>query len=111
MNGGENIKKLRKQHHQTQAQLGKLIGAAPTTVSAWERGTAYPLMTTAKAIADLYGVPVSVIAGASDVPSTEKPVDLSDDRIYAFKGKEISKEQMAVIRQILEMSKGDSDNG
>lgn len=66
MNTGETIKKLRKDRHMTQAELGKMLGVAATTVSSWERGIAFPLMTTAKSMASLFGVQVSTIAGDAD---------------------------------------------
>lgn len=69
MNTGDTIKKLRKERHMTQLDLAHKLDVAPTTVSSWERGAAYPLMTTAKAIAGIFGVPVSTIAGeASAAP-------------------------------------------
>jgi repressor LexA len=63
MNTGNTIKKLRKSRNMTQAELGKQLGVAATTVSSWERGVAYPLMTVAKTMATFFGVPVSTIAG------------------------------------------------
>lgn len=66
MNTGDTIKKLRKSRRMTQSDLANRLGVAPTTVSSWERGAAYPLMTTAKSIADIFGVPVSVIAGEKE---------------------------------------------
>ncbi|MCI1283644.1 MAG: helix-turn-helix domain-containing protein [Lacticaseibacillus songhuajiangensis] len=109
MNAGQTIKKLRKEHHLTQSQLGAKLNVAATTVSSWERGAAYPLMTTAKAMADLFGVPVSVVAGESDVPERDsKSPDLADDDIVlTFEGKQIPPEDLEIMRRFL---RGGSDD-
>ncbi|WDF81865.1 helix-turn-helix transcriptional regulator [Lacticaseibacillus pabuli] len=103
MDTGEAIKKLRKEHHQTQAELGKILGVASTTVSSWERGAAFPLMTTAKAMAELWNVPITVIAG--DAPLENRPkqrVDIADDDvIMTFEGKPIPPEDVELMRRLL----------
>lgn len=59
LNLGLKIKKLRKDQQLTQAELAKLLGVAPTTVSAWERDANKPLMDKLSSMCKLFNVPVS----------------------------------------------------
>lgn len=73
MSVGENIKRLRREKHYTQRDLANLIGVVPTTVSAWESGRAKPLMDKVTLIADVFGVPMSEVAGRADADVDAEP--------------------------------------
>lgn len=53
---GQNIRKLRVRHGDTQKALGDALGYGPTTIANYESGYRQPDMQTAKAIAARYGV-------------------------------------------------------
>lgn len=53
------IRQLRKSQGLTQKELARLVECAPTTVSAWERGAAFPLLEKARKLAEIFNVPVS----------------------------------------------------
>lgn len=57
------LRVLRKQHHMTQTELGRAIGASMRVVSAWEREeTSLPLEDAAR-IADLFNCTLDELAG------------------------------------------------
>lgn len=56
---GVIIKELRKKKGLTQAELAKLLGLAPTAVSAWERNANRPMMDKLSIMAKLFDVPIS----------------------------------------------------
>ncbi len=53
---GQNIRKLRRMHGDTQKTLGDALGYGPTTIANYESGYRQPDIQTAKAIAARYGV-------------------------------------------------------
>lgn len=59
MSVGDKIKKLRKQHGMTQAELAKRLGVAPTAVSAWEGNYNRPLMDKITVLAKMFEVPIT----------------------------------------------------
>jgi len=61
LNIGTQIKRLRKEHHYTQAHLAELLGTKPTTVASWEQGRNKPLMDKVQKMAIIFGVPISEI--------------------------------------------------
>lgn len=46
MTFGDNIKQIRKIHKLTQADMGKKLNVAQVTVSAWEKNTKFPEIST-----------------------------------------------------------------
>ena len=56
---GAKIREYRKRMNWTQAEFGRLVGAADNTVASWERGTREPNMHQLYTIAKLAGVNVS----------------------------------------------------
>ncbi len=73
MNIGTQIKKLRKEHHYTQAHLAELLGTKPTTVASWEQGRNKPLMDKVQKMAIIFGVPISEIV---EEDSTTTPTNI-----------------------------------
>ena len=61
MSIGERIKKLRKSMHLTQTELGAKVGVQKNAVSKWETGRVVIPTQTVRALADLFGVPVSYL--------------------------------------------------
>lgn len=55
---GENIRKLRLLHKETQAELGEIIGYGATTVANYESGERLPDLITAYLIAQHYQVTI-----------------------------------------------------
>lgn len=53
---GENIRRLRISHNETQAELGESIGYGSTTIANYESGERLPDVITAYAIAQRYHV-------------------------------------------------------
>ena len=53
---GENIRRLRISHNETQAELGESIGYGSTTIANYESGERLPDLITAYAIAQRYHV-------------------------------------------------------
>ncbi len=53
---GQNIRKLRRMHGDTQKTLGDALGYGSTTIANYESGYRQPDIQTAKAIAARYGV-------------------------------------------------------
>lgn len=62
----ENLRKLRKQANLTMKQLGKIIGAAESTISLYEKGSREPDNATLKKLADYFGVSVDYLLGRTD---------------------------------------------
>ena len=63
MNLGANIKRLRKERGMSQQELAARLDLGQSTVSAWERGTAFPLMDNVQKMAQLWDVPIQEITG------------------------------------------------
>lgn len=55
---GNQIRKLRLKHNETQKQLGEIIGYGATTVANYESGYRQPDVETLKKIAEHYGVSI-----------------------------------------------------
>lgn len=64
---GERIKKLRKEKHLTQAQLGEILGVEKSAVAKWENGRTKNLKRdTLQAMALYFGVRPSYILEGED---------------------------------------------
>lgn len=59
----ENIKFYRKQNRLTQKELAKILGVAPTAVSAWELGRNNPLMDNVEQMSETFNIKKSVLLG------------------------------------------------
>ena len=56
---GENLKELRKSRGYTQDRFARAIHSNQANVTAWERGTRMPNLSTIRSIADTFKVPLS----------------------------------------------------
>ena len=84
MTTGQIIKQLRKEHHLTQEQLGKIVGVQKSAIAKYERGEIVNLKRdTIEKLSEHFGVLPSYILGISDekVRATDDEADL----IIAFR--------------------------
>lgn len=58
---GENLKRIRKERHLTQKQLGSLCGMADSAIRRYELGKSTPKIQTLHKIAKGLGIPVHVL--------------------------------------------------
>lgn len=66
LNLAENIKRLRTQKKMTQEELADRVGFSHKAVSRWETGAAYPDIETLPVLADIFGVTLDELLGASE---------------------------------------------
>lgn len=64
---GENLRALRKSRGYSQEKFAKVINSNQANVTAWERGARMPTLNTIKCIADIFGIPVSMLLPLGDV--------------------------------------------
>ena len=95
----KRLKELRKQYGMTQLELGKLIGAAKSTISLYESGVREPDLVTVKRIAEIFNVSTDYLLEASDSHGG-RPISDADIR-FALSGGEqpITPKQYAEIKQ------------
>lgn len=63
------LRQLREAARLTQKQLGKMIGAKPTTVSSWELAHRTPELDAVCKLADFFEVSVDYLLGRSNDPA------------------------------------------
>ncbi|MBU3884344.1 XRE family transcriptional regulator [Lactococcus lactis] len=59
----ENIKQFRKAKSMSMEELGKRLGKAKSTISAWENGKRTPKINELKSISEALGVTISQLLG------------------------------------------------
>lgn len=100
------IKFLRTQKHYTQKVLANLVGVKPTTVSSWELGASKPTMKRAKKLAEVLGTDLNYLMDMEEKKEKNNKtefIDLKEEpKVIAYGGKPISKEDMEIIKAILE---------
>ncbi len=69
------IRKLRKQHRITQAQLAQKLNVTQTSVSQWESGRNFPDIKTARKLADLFGASLDQILAPPQDQSDKAPAN------------------------------------
>ena len=75
MTTGAIIRKLRKEHHLTQEQLGEIIGVQKSAIAKYERGEIVNLKrSTIEKLSEYFGVLPSYIMGIS-----EEKIRVTDD--------------------------------
>lgn len=72
----ERIKELRKEKGLTQAELAKLIGVNPVTLSRYETGDRKPKIDKLEKMAEIFGVTPSYITGLTDLKFDKKLLEL-----------------------------------
>lgn len=78
MSIGNRVRACRKAAHLSQNDLAVRIGATPTIVSRWERGTAAPGRESCVALAEVFGCSLDwLIRGEGNAPSAESAADLA----------------------------------
>ena len=73
----DRIKELRERSDKTQADLAKIIGVSPGTISNYENGAREPSIRIINALVECFGVSADYIMGKTD---DESPVYYQKDR-------------------------------
>ena len=109
---GNNIKELRKAKRMTQKELADTLHVSQQTVGSWETERAIPGADTLAQLADYFGVTTDYLLGRKEDSKTkndDKQVDLTgigqkedEEKIFSYEGQEIPKQDLELIRRILE---------
>lgn len=67
----ENIKQLRKSRGLTMEELGKSLGKAKSSISAWENGYRTPKIGEIQKISDFFGITKSELLGIEEINENE----------------------------------------
>lgn len=101
----ERIKKLAKQHGYTLTALNDKAGLGTNTIYHWKDKT--PGTDNLSKVARVLGVSTDYLLGNDD-HATTKDVDLKKDPVVlSYGGKPVSKEDMDIIKAILERHSND----
>lgn len=79
----EILKRLRKSHNLTQAELGKNVWLSKAVISKYENGLGYPTFDALIRIANFFGVTTDYLLGVSKGKTIDVS-DLSDSQIDAL---------------------------
>ncbi|WP_326516692.1 helix-turn-helix domain-containing protein [Ligilactobacillus murinus] len=106
------LKELRNQKNMTQDELGKVLNVSGKTIGTWERDSRQPNIETINALANYFNVSTDYLLGRKENSKTkndDKQVDLTgigqkedEEKIFSYEGKEIPKQDLELIRRILE---------
>ena len=106
------LKELRNQKNMTQDELGKVLNVSGKTIGTWERDSRQPNIETINALANYFNVSTDYLLGRKEDSKTkndDKQVDLTgigqkedEEKIFSYEGKEIPKQDLELIRRILE---------
>lgn len=106
------LKELRNQKNMTQDELGKVLNVSGKTIGTWERDSRQPNIETINALANYFNVSTDYLLGRKENSKTKndgKQVDLTgigqkedEEKIFSYEGKEIPKQDLELIRRILE---------
>ena len=92
----ENIRKYRKEAGLTQEQLAERFGVSFQAVSRWENGTTYPDIELLPAIADLFGIGIDELMGATK----EERKEASEDYYLRLNRTVDPKERLSLLHEI-----------
>ncbi|MDE7023666.1 MAG: helix-turn-helix domain-containing protein [Ligilactobacillus sp.] len=111
------LKELRNQKNMTQDELGKVLNVSGKTIGTWERDSRQPNIETINALANYFNVSTDYLLGRKENSKTkndDKQVDLTgigqkedEEKIFSYEGKEIPKQDLELIRRILETGEYD----
>lgn len=111
------LKELRNQKNMTQDELGKVLNVSGKTIGAWERDSRQPNIETINALANYFNVSTDYLLGRkadSKATNDNEQVDLTgigqkedEEKIFSYEGKEIPKQDLELIRRILETGEYD----
>lgn len=94
------FKELRLEHHYTQKEVANLLGVKPTTVSAWELGNNTPRLDMVEKISDLFDTDIDYFVNHKS--KSKNKIDLTnDDVIFTYEGRQIPKEDLAIIKRLM----------
>ena len=84
MTVAENIKRIRKEKHLTQKQLGEKCGMSESTLRQYEIGYRNPKIQTIKRIADALGVSLGELIGNDYESVSSDPYFLSSLNLFLY---------------------------
>lgn len=100
---GKRIKEARLQKNYTQKDLAKLLNVKSTTVSGWELERNEPSLETLKKMSNILGISFDYLARVNQNSGNVEHIDLKEEpKVISYGGKPISKEDMEIIKAILE---------
>ena len=73
----KSLKKLRKQHNETQTKMAERIGVTQRTIANWESGSRNPDLEMLTKISKIYDVTTDYILGLTDDPQREQPATIA----------------------------------
>lgn len=76
---GATLRRLRRQKGYTQKRLSEILNVSETTISKYESNTVSPPFETVRAMAELFGVPIDLLAG-NIPPRTLSLYGLTDEQ-------------------------------
>lgn len=114
MSTGENIRRLREEHHLSQAELGKIAGVSDKAVSTWESDKKMPRMGAVQKLADYFGLQKSNIIedDGLDLVVQKKDEITFDNFTYALhnESKELTQENKQKLLEMARLFKMAQDN-
>lgn len=100
----EKLQSLRENKGWSKTKLAQKIGVSLSTYANWEYGIAEPDIETIKNICNALDISADVLLNVSS--KSTKVVDLDKDPVVlSYDGRPVSKEDMEVIKAILERHK------
>lgn len=75
----ERIRQLREREHWTQRELAAKLHIANSTLCQYESGARTPSDTVKKELANIFGVSIDYLLGASAIPTPASPADAATD--------------------------------
>lgn len=77
-NIGKYIKKYRKEHNMTQAELAIAIGTSRPNIWSWESDRTEPSINDVERLADFFGVQITDIIGTTEPSDILKDADIKN---------------------------------
>lgn len=88
----ERIRQLREREHWTQRELAAKLHIANSTLCQYESGARTPSDAVKKELANIFGVSIDYLLGASPIPTPASPTDADTGlELHAAKDTEIKK--------------------
>lgn len=98
LNFADNLRTLRTGKNLTQEQLAEQLGVSVQTVSRWETRTSYPDVELLPILAELFGVTVDELLGATAALREQRKLE-DWERVYEKMGKDTA-ETVRLLRQM-----------
>ena len=79
---GAIIKKLRENHHLTQADLAEKLHVSDKTISKWENGKGYPDISLLQPIAEVFGISVAELLSGRAITNVNVSASMLRSKFY-----------------------------